>query len=627
MVLGDESHQFLENRVQRAELLVESAQFFTSSLQLEEVMTRILNRTLEVIPPADAGILFIHDSQTDILHPMASSGFEWDKVKHIDIAPGESMTGLTFEREIPQIFQNPNDIVVRSMTPHNQEIYWASLDNVRKTVGPSFHVNSVICAPLIVKGVCVGVMTLDNFSNLKFQPDDMQLLVALSNQAAVAIENARLYDAQLRQRDELERLNAVIQSQRDQLFRIKQTHDTLIERSLRHESADMITSVVSSVLANPVALINDLTLVVAQAGSEQGIPLMQSGMAIGQLQGVLRDGVIRQTVWDIDLVTHSVVMFPISASSRVLGILVVFQDRKQMTDEDIVLAEQCSLVLALDFLRRDAVYEAEQRLKGQLLDELVTEKNIGVLKKRAQRLGLSATRFHVFLIVDIDNHDEAPYESARAVIRRVHAEIERLDPSSVVINKLDTAVVVLSLPESVTVKSALQRCRRFAAQLIKTIEGSDSGTNFAIGIGGLCVEPGDYLQSYNDAKQCIELVRSRGEKNTVKDFVELGAVRFILNQPADSLHQFVTRLLHPLLSQSKPRREESFRTLDVFIRCGRNRKEAAGILGIHPNTLSYRLKKTEQILGCSLDDYATYFDLLFAWRILDTFNLQDEFLS
>jgi phosphoserine phosphatase RsbU/P len=53
---------------------------------------------------------------------------------------------------------------------------------------------SVLCVPLLVKGVTIGVIYVDNRLQAGiFTPDDLELLSAISSTAAIAIENARLY--------------------------------------------------------------------------------------------------------------------------------------------------------------------------------------------------------------------------------------------------------------------------------------------------------------------------------------------------------------------------------------------------------------------------------------------------
>ena len=56
-------------------------------------------------------------------------------------------------------------------------------------------VSSLLCAPLQTKGRIIGLMNMSSEQPLVYTAEDLKLLVALSSQAAVAIENARLYDS------------------------------------------------------------------------------------------------------------------------------------------------------------------------------------------------------------------------------------------------------------------------------------------------------------------------------------------------------------------------------------------------------------------------------------------------
>lgn len=56
-------------------------------------------------------------------------------------------------------------------------------------------VTSILCIPLIVKGESIGVINISNKLNGKFfNQDDLDFMSALANQAAVAINNAQLYE-------------------------------------------------------------------------------------------------------------------------------------------------------------------------------------------------------------------------------------------------------------------------------------------------------------------------------------------------------------------------------------------------------------------------------------------------
>src|SRR5579875_560184 len=117
----------LQRKITQTELIIDATHSFTSSLRLDEVMPRILARVLDVIEAADAGILFLYDKVTGKLKPMASSGFVWETVQNMILSPGESMTGVTFEKKTPHIYRTREDVqaIMKSLTPLNEKIHQA----------------------------------------------------------------------------------------------------------------------------------------------------------------------------------------------------------------------------------------------------------------------------------------------------------------------------------------------------------------------------------------------------------------------------------------------------------------------------------------------------------------------
>ncbi len=60
---------------------------------------------------------------------------------------------------------------------------------------PEMNLRSVMCAPLVNKGIVLGVIYLDNREKPEcFDENDLALLSALANQSAVAVDNSRLYE-------------------------------------------------------------------------------------------------------------------------------------------------------------------------------------------------------------------------------------------------------------------------------------------------------------------------------------------------------------------------------------------------------------------------------------------------
>ena len=82
-----------------------------------------------------------------------------------------------------------------------------------------YHLRSIVCVPLHVREHVIGALYLDNrMRNGVFSHSDLPMLTAFANQAAVAIENARLFEAERKQREMTEALGqaaAVVNSTLD----------------------------------------------------------------------------------------------------------------------------------------------------------------------------------------------------------------------------------------------------------------------------------------------------------------------------------------------------------------------------------------------------------------------------
>ncbi|WP_094092912.1 GAF domain-containing protein [Paenibacillus physcomitrellae] len=625
----------LQRRLTQNELLIEAAQYFTSSLKLDDVLTRILDRVLNVIEAADAGVLFIYDKQNDRLKPMACSGFLWEKMQHVILSPGESMTGLTLKSRQAQIFHNSETVLRNTdlMSPSNKVFYDQSLEPVRQSIGEAFLIQSVMCAPLLIRGECIGVMTIDNFTHRSFTNDDLNLLAALSNLAAVALDNAHLYQEEKSKKEQLEELNHVIHSQNQQLNRINQTHDRLMRLILSGKSLSEFGTAVYDTLENPIILFDSLLNVLTEHPPDAFDFDIHTPPFMAELQQVLqkRESCRVETGPD-RTASSSVMLFPVVASSEIFGILAVSEVNLRLSDQDIVLAEQCCLVLAMELLKREAVYETEQRLKDEFLDELFSEKNVGTLRERAKSMGLSADDSFVFMVADIEFPSGSlpviPDKSVnRYVLRTIETELQSANRYSLVLHKLNAYVIILALPKELDQALALKRSRIVAKQLHEALRRLYPGIQCSIGIGRVCKNFEGFVQSYEDAKQSVAYSKRRKDKNSIKDYVELGAVQFILNQPQENLLQFVRDLLQPLLDYPSPKRNELLKALDAFILSGKRFKEAASLLDIHPNTFAYRMKRIEEILDLRLEQHAVFFDLQFAWQVLDMLDLKQSLLD
>lgn len=87
-------------------------------------------------------------------------------------------------------------------------------------------------------------------------------------------------------------------------------------------------------------------------------------------------------------------------------------------------------------------------------------------------------------------------------------------------------------------------------------------------------------------------------------------------QTEGSISQFCHSALLSLLEYDKANSTELYRTLEAFIRNGCNIQRASSELFLHRNTLTYHIKKIEDITGIHLKDEETIFQLTFSFKVM-----------
>ncbi|MEK7834379.1 MAG: GAF domain-containing protein, partial [Acidobacteriota bacterium] len=160
--------------------LYEMAQQTTSSLELPEVLDAIVT-TLKGLLRARAASIMLLDAETGTLAIRAASGIKTEWVEKARLKVGQGVSGRVVATARPEY--------VPDTRADPEFIYFDRT------------VRSLLTVPLRVKDRVIGTLSVDSAQVDAFTPHDERLLGIAAAQAAVAIENARLY-ADLRTRYE-----------------------------------------------------------------------------------------------------------------------------------------------------------------------------------------------------------------------------------------------------------------------------------------------------------------------------------------------------------------------------------------------------------------------------------------
>jgi sigma-B regulation protein RsbU (phosphoserine phosphatase) len=166
----------------RLALLCRLSETFNSSLDLDEVLNRVMDEVIAAMR-AERGFVMLHEADGRLAFRVAR-GIDQSTVDDPQFQVSRSM--------VEQVAREGRPI----LTSDAQRDDRFSMRQSVRVLG----LRSILCVPLKIKDKVLGVVYVDNRLRAGiFVQVDLDLLVAIASSAAIAIENARLYQVAVEQ--------------------------------------------------------------------------------------------------------------------------------------------------------------------------------------------------------------------------------------------------------------------------------------------------------------------------------------------------------------------------------------------------------------------------------------------
>lgn len=162
-------------RAEEAETLQQASAAVSSALKLEQVLDMVLENLSKVVPYDSCALFLVEE---DWLRVVAARGF----------AHPNRVIGKTFPARDELLWQSMNN-------KHPIILLDAQSDPRFKKWGDAEHVHSWMGVPLIKRDIGIGFLTIDHRQPNLYNENHAKLALAFANQAAAAIENARLFES------------------------------------------------------------------------------------------------------------------------------------------------------------------------------------------------------------------------------------------------------------------------------------------------------------------------------------------------------------------------------------------------------------------------------------------------
>ena len=156
-------------------ILQDIGKTLTSTLDYQEVLRAVMKIIADQFQPRDWSLLLV-DEESEELYFAIVVGEASEKLKDVRLKMGEGIAGWVAQQGKPLITENA----------YQDPRFARWVD--QKT---GFETKTIVCLPLVSKGRTLGVIELFNTPRGRFEEKDLLLLEALSDFAAIAVENAR----------------------------------------------------------------------------------------------------------------------------------------------------------------------------------------------------------------------------------------------------------------------------------------------------------------------------------------------------------------------------------------------------------------------------------------------------
>jgi sugar diacid utilization regulator len=267
------------------------------------------------------------------------------------------------------------------------------------------------------------------------------------------------------------------------------------------------------------------------------------------------------------------------AGTEDLGALVLQTDAP-LVDADLRILERAALVTALLQLFARNVADAEGRVRGDLLDDLLVRpvRHEAALRARASRLGVDLDSANVLVAVATEDGPArqrafswaTTYASTRGGLAGVRP------------NR-----VLLLVPGEDAGSVARAISRDLGRVLGDPVTVGGAGP--ARGLDGLAA-------AFRDADRVLSVLLRLGRDGDGAGAAELGFVGLLLGDERD-VGGFLDRTLGPLLDYDSRRGTTLVQTLEAYFGSGGGLARAAELLHVHVNTVTQRLDRIGQLLG------------------------------
>jgi DNA-binding PucR family transcriptional regulator len=532
--------------------------------------------------------------------------------------PPRISAGATAEGPSSRAFRSQRPVVLVDILADPTCLEW-------ETAAAEQGWRAILALPLIGSAGTLGVLTCYAAQPRDFTADEVVLMETFANQAALAVEATQW---RTRERVTVQRLESRVAVLAEELRIVRRgeaVYRDLMRLLLAGENLEPVTERLARELRSDVLVEDAAGHPLGASISAQGLDRLPSAtFRLDQRTAALlsQAGDEYRAVELPAADGHPAgLVAPVVLAGELAGRVWAFHPQEPYGPEERHVLERGAGVVALAVSRLRTAQEVEWRVSREFLDDLLSAQTgsdpLATLA-RARQLGIDLALPHTLLVLRPDTgHDPVSTVSGgtarlhRSLLTQVQQVVDASHAQALVAARGGDVVVLWprrdDLPDAEAVAERLRlHCR------------SHSKGTVSVGLGPACTEVTGYPDAYRLVTGALNLTQRAGGQDRVVALGDLGVYRVLLQvSRPEELLAIVDSRLTPLYDYDSRRDTTLVETLRAFLRCGCNATTTGQELIVHPNTISYRLRRIEELLQVDCHDPRTLLEFQFAFVVED----------
>ncbi|WP_227939518.1 helix-turn-helix domain-containing protein [Alkalihalobacillus deserti] len=580
--------------------LMESFRAMNSTLELDEVLKKIMHYALNIVETAEAGYIQMLDETSNKLIIKAYVGFNHN-ISFFKVNVGESITGKVFRDGCVRLITSREEIY-NSMGDLSRE----NFEFIEKAHYNNENIKSILTVPVSFGTNRIGVMTLHCFDiEDGISEIDLHLLQSFASQAAIALYNAKLHTEVQKTLLEATHLSQRLKETNTLLEKRTNIHNLLTGLSVQNRGLNAIILEMNTLMKRKFVYVDYLE------GTFSPKHDKHFAESLDDIFFLFRTKTKPAYVSIYDTVSIDCYIYPVRSGSILLGCLIV-EGNARLSQLDHLIIEQGAPILSLEIMKLRSQTEIMYKKTYETYQQFLKIKNPKQAEIVAEELGIHNHSFLLTALIELDGNIDLHSLENEALLLLAHLKEKMPLKNS----------LLFSYNNKITIFSSVQNANQEA--LWKEI--IESGIKWwnerytVVARGGISTGyyyHGQAEENHLKAEKALLYLRKQKEKGIIH-YKKIGISSFFLDRSPAEIDAFLRETFSQLWTDQE-KNDELIHTLFTYIQNNRSMTFTAKELHIHTNTLYHRIKKIEDILDLDFNHYEDYLKVQLGFYLFKTF--------